>query len=152
MRLVRHDEIPAGFKSWNDYKGYMEFKSRRSQNALQQIEKESSITWRWAQKVNIHVLPIPSNILLLATEYYGSLPDDVGLVAYIRHNFSSYDQILKECENCFGRENAYQLIKERTTRIICNRLGLDFSVEYLYNSKMPWLVRKDYGMMMEMYR
>lgn len=152
MELVRYDALPDRFRDFNDYRGYMEFKSRKSKNALKQIEEESRITIRWASKQQVRVSPIPVNLLLLATEHYGDLPDHVGLVAYVRHHYTNYEYLLSECENCFGREEAYQLLKEKVTRTVCKRLGIEFSVEYLFNSKMPWLVKKDFGSMMEMYR
>lgn len=152
MKLIKYDNPIPGYRDFRDYQRHMEYKSRKSKKAYDRITEESRITLRWAKKQDVKVQPMPVNLLLLATEHYGNLPDEVGLIAYIRHNLTNYDILLKECENVFGREEAYQIIKEKVTRKICKRLNVPFSVEYLYNKKMPWLVQKDYNQMMEMYR
>ena len=147
----RPDELLEYNGDFGTFESFLNFKSARSENALNRIQRESNITIRWANHVAISVLPLPNNLYWLATEYYGSAPDDIGLVAFVRHNYTSYEDLLSLCHNSIGHKEAYEVLKTRITKRICKELGIKFSLEYIYNTRLDWVKNKEEYKPMSMY-
>lgn len=145
LRLVTYnpESLPEFNCSVQAFESYLNFKSRKSENALKKLETERYITSRWAEEVKISVSPIPANLLLLATEYYKKVPDELEIVLFVRHRYTNYEKLLDVCRKCIGFNNAYEIIKTRVTKEVCKALGIKFSIEYVYNTRLEWIIDKE---------
>jgi len=145
LRLVTYN--PESLTEFNNsvqtFESFLNFKSRKSENVLRKLEKERYITSRWAEEVNISISPIPQNLLLLAIDYYKKAPNELELVLFVRHQFTNYEKLLDVCRKCIGFNNAYEIIKTRVTKEVCKVLGIKFSIEYVLNTRLDWVIDKE---------
>jgi len=134
------------------FEKYLEHKSRFSGKALRKVQREKRRTLNWAKDIPIEVSPVPQNLLLLAFEHYGKIPDKILLVSYLRHYFTNYENLLEEIQYCIGNRDAYEIIKTRVVKQVCDQLNIPFSIEYIYNTEMSWVINKESYEPLEMYR
>ncbi len=104
-----------------DYEAGQDHSERRAQSGLYRRElgvAGKTQTLEWARSVEIVVQPIPSNVWRQACLHFRHRPNQVGLEAHVRHQFTNYDDLLVELRRRRGAAEAYKVLRARVDEAV----------------------------------
>ena len=127
MRLYRRIDVENFLELHNEeYNLYLTQRAKRSKISKSIAEKKQNEAQQWAESLNIKIYRLPrlDRLTEKATLFYEGTPNTNGIIAYVRHNYTNYEEILTELERGkVGSPAAYRVIKDRVNSEIEQRLN-----------------------------